>query len=125
LACGLVIFGAHHPKRVARVEIVTPKPRERTAEAGKKSRPRPTDKDHAAQFGVECLEPDGEADIDTIHRRYKKWCTDRGSTPLPGKKIAGLLAELFDDAGISIVERGGRMIALGVSVKEPARAIVS
>jgi hypothetical protein len=116
LACCLIIFGAHHHKPVARVEIVTPR---RNTEVIEKPKPKPqlADKHHAAQFGVECLDPEGEVDFNTIHRRYKQWCLDRGFAPLPGKRIAHELADLFDDAGIPVVERNGKMIALDVSVK--------
>jgi hypothetical protein len=38
---------------------------------------------------------------------------------LPGKRIARLLADLFEEAGIRVIERSGQMVAVGVSVKEP------
>jgi hypothetical protein len=41
LACCLMIFGAHHHRPAARIEIVTPRPRESASEAARKPRRQP------------------------------------------------------------------------------------
>jgi hypothetical protein len=55
------------------------------------------------------------------------WCATKGIEPLPAAQIGLLLAELFDGAGLSIAERDGRLMAVGVSLQsqEPALLIAT
>jgi hypothetical protein len=135
LACGLIIFGAHHSSR--RVEVVMPKtmPIVATAEPTEPSRipdpqsgevPRiPTVKEHAARFAVECMHPEGEADLQAIQQRYGTWrARNAPDVRYPQATVAHALAELFEDAGIAINERDDRFVAVGVSLKEPVGVLV-
>jgi hypothetical protein len=115
LACCLLIFGAHHA--VPRVEIVTPVPVARRPQPAMAVTPKPVAdlKQHAAQFALACLTPGGEADIFAIRDRYPSWCP-------PGERrseaeIGQALAALFNGAGIDVIERDGRLIAVGVSLR--------
>lgn len=80
---------------------------------------------HAAQFAVDRLHPmeDGGSELTAIHRDYRDWCATKGIEPLPAAQIGLLLAELFDGVGLSIAERDGRLMAVGVSLKPQARTL--
>lgn len=118
IACCLLMFGAH-PAR-SRVEVVTPQPRWSATEPNPTKRKKPaSEKEHAARFGLACLRPGGEADLEAIRSSYRAWSaleapSDRPSEP----RMAKALAQLFDDAGLIVVERGGRLVVLGVSIKQ-------
>jgi hypothetical protein len=116
LACCLLIFGAHHVAR--RVEIVSP-----ISPIGNPSPKRKpaTVKDHAARFALECLQPGGEAELDAIGRRYGSWRSpaDRFSK----LQVRQAVADLFEEAGIQVVERGEQIIAVGVSLKQPENSM--
>jgi hypothetical protein len=112
LACCLLIFGAHH--RAPRVEIITPTAAKPTTRASKGD----ALKQHAAEFALTCLQPGGEADLQAIRTTYRLWCP-------PGERradaeIGRALAALFDGANIPVVEREGRRIVVGVSLKSVA-----
>jgi hypothetical protein len=81
-------------------------------------------KKHAAQFAMERLYPTKEegAELSKIHQAYRDWCRTKGIDPLLPPQIGLLLAELFDGVGLSIAERDGKLIAIGVVLKlqEPA-----
>jgi hypothetical protein len=76
-------------------------------------------KKHAAQFAVERLYPTEEdgSELSAIHCAYLEWCETKGIDPFPAAQIGLLLAELFDGAGLSILERDGRLTAIGVSLR--------
>jgi hypothetical protein len=144
LACGLLVFGAHQPdmRRAGRVED----------EDNTKTGPEPlvlehsvtgelstiqqqtvrkrviSKKKHAAQFAVERLHPAerGGSELSAIHQAYREWCEAKGIEPLPAAQIGLLLAEMFDGAGLSIAERAGELIAIGVALKlqQPATSSV-
>ena len=133
LACGLLlVFGAHQPSRLragraenAR-EKTAPDPLELEQLVGAeisaqlKVRKRVISKQkHAAQFAVERLHPtgDGGSELTAIHQDYREWCRTKGIDPLPPPQIELLLAELFDGVGLSIAERDGKHIAIGVALK--------
>jgi hypothetical protein len=138
LACCLMIFGAHHHRRVPHVEIVAAVPARASAEplAVRARRPRAarrtgkgralTAKDRAALFAIECLEPNGEADLLAIQARYGSWSAGRPSNKrFPPAQIGRALAELLDETGITVTERDGRLVAIGISLRDPeSRAIV-
>ncbi len=53
----------------------------------------------------------GGSELTAIRRDYRDWC-----------EIGLLLAELFDGAALSIQERDGRQLAIGVALKAPGPA---
>jgi hypothetical protein len=112
LACCLLIFGAHH--RAPHVEIITPTFAKPTTNTNRGD----AIKQHAAEFALTCLQPGGEADLQAIRTTYRLWCP-------PGERradaeIGRALAALFDGANISVVEREGRRVVVGVSLKSVA-----
>ena len=135
LAAGVLIFGAHH-QRTPWVEVITPLPVQpideppimpviarsapRKSAAARKSNGKDKVSDiieqHAAKFAVECLTPGGEADLEAIRDQYHAWCPpDRR---ISAAKIGHALANLFRQAGIEIADRNGRLVAIGVSLKQ-------
>jgi hypothetical protein len=140
LACGLLVFGAHQHRRrrAGRAENADEKtapeplalerpgdaeiPVELTLRKRVISKPK-----HAAQFAVERLHPmaEGGSELTAIHRDYRDWCATKGIEPLPAAQIGLLLAELFDGAGLSIAERDGRLMAVGVSLKTQERPMLA
>ena len=76
-------------------------------------------KQHAAKFAVECLrpDPDGEVDLLALRDKYGAWCpADRR---LPEATIGRALADLFKGAGIPIAKRNGKLVAIGVTLRQP------
>lgn len=108
LACGLIAFAAHRRSddliEVAEI-VVEPPPVARPAE-------------HAAQFAVEALQPakGKRLDLTKVHTAYQAWCASKGVQPLGANQIGGALAQLFDDAGITVAKRHGKFVAIGVSL---------
>jgi hypothetical protein len=142
LACGLLVFGAHQPssRRAGRAkneeQTTAPEPltleRSVDAEIPMELTVRKrviSKKKHAAQFAVERLKPtdDAGSELSAIHRDYRDWCATKGIEPLPAAQIGLLLAELFDGVGLSVAERDGRLMAVGVSLRaqEPARLVTT
>jgi hypothetical protein len=137
LAACLMIFGGHQHRRAPRVEAVTPEPvgprkaPVAPARKAKSRRSKPparimTAEERAAQFALECLQPQGEADIEDIEALYASWAAGR---PLDREfsraEIGKALAQLMKETGIAVEERDGRLIAVGISVKGPeSRAII-
>src|SRR5262245_47778787 len=133
LACGLLAFGAHQPskRRVGRAENTcretAPEPLVLERPVGAESPAELTvrkrvvsKKKHATQFAMERLYPAeaGGSELSTIHQAYRDWCGAKDIDPLPAGQIGLLLAEMFDGAGLSIEERDGRLLAVGVSVRQ-------
>lgn len=119
LGVGLIAFAAHGHgplRQSAGVDAATLEP------APRKTVVR--ELEHAAQFAIEALAPthDGEAELLAIHGAYRDWCQAKGIEPLPAAQIGSALDHLFDGTGITITERNGRRVALGVAVKsQPKR----
>jgi hypothetical protein len=112
LACGLIAFAAHHrhkPDTQAQVEPVV----------------RPSE--HAARFAVETLRRGGQIEIVQLQGVYRRWCLEKGFTPLPDGQVTAALAQLFERAGITIERHQGRLIAVGISLDgaSECRALVS
>jgi hypothetical protein len=85
----------------------------------------PTARDRAAQFARECLAPEGEADLQAIQARFVAWSAQRGiEARISGAKIGKALAAMLKDGGVDVMERDGRLIAVGISLKEPGRELV-
>jgi hypothetical protein len=131
LACGLLVFGAHQPtrRRVVRVEnadqATAPEPMRLEQPVGRDVSTELTirkrvvsKKKHAAQFAVERLYPtaEGGTELSAIHHDYRDWCETKGIEPLAAGQIGLLLAELFDGIGLSVSERDGCLVAVGVSL---------
>jgi hypothetical protein len=116
LGCCLLIFGAHH--RPCRIEIASPAPAPLTS-TPLQCIPAAKDRaDHAARFALQCFDPGGETELEAIRARYAAWCAPPNR--LPDAQIGRALAELFNEAGITIAERGGRLVAQGLSLKPEA-----
>jgi len=113
LGCCLLIFGAHHRPR--RIEIVSPAPAPLTNTPLQCIPTAKDHADHAARFALQCFDPGGETELEAIRARYAAWCAPPNR--LPDAQIGRALAELFNDAGITIAERGGRLVAQGLSLK--------
>jgi hypothetical protein len=133
LAACLMIFGGHQHRRAPHVEVITPEPadprrppvapaRRAKARRSKTVMRTMTAEDRAAQFALECLQPQGEADIEALEALYASWAAGR---PLDREfsraEIGNALAQLMKETGIAIEERDSRLIAVGISVKEPGR----
>jgi hypothetical protein len=134
LACGLLVFGAHQPHKNGdgRPQVVDTLPAQPLVVEEPAPIAQPdvaihkrviSKQKHAAQFAVERLHPteEGGSELTTIHRDYRDWCATKGIEPLPAAQIGLLLAELFDGAGLSIAERNGKLMAIGVALEARER----
>ncbi len=129
LAACLMIFGGHRHRPAH--PVATPNQPTAPVRKAKTCRSKAvvrtmTAEDRAAQFALECLQPQGEADIEAIEALYASWAAGQ---PLAREfsrvEIGNALAQLMKESGIAIEERDGRLIAVGISVKRPeCRAIV-
>ena len=108
LACGLIAFAAHH-RRYDPVEIA-----EIVVEPALIVHPT----EHAARFAVEALQPakGKRLDLMAVHVAYRAWCARKGTQPLSANQIGTALAQLFNEAGITVAKRQGRFVAIGVSL---------
>jgi hypothetical protein len=133
LACFLMVFGAHRPKRADRTEVQEPTrseievqaPREpkpsiaapgRTRASKRKEGPRAADDPllQAKAFAVARLAPDDDAsaNIKDVLRAYATWCRSGNVKQLPAEAMASALDTLFG------VERDGKdYMVQGVSLK--------
>jgi hypothetical protein len=118
LGCGLLAYGAHHTRR-QRTSSLEPEVYSASPQLEPATRKK---KEHAAHFAVHGLRPaTGEErgpPLVAIQREYGRWCEEKGLQPLSPAQIGLALAELFESAGISIAEHEGRLMAVGVSIKE-------
>lgn len=75
--------------------------------------------EHAAKFGVDCLEPlpHAHASLEAIKARYLDWCESIGVEPLPDAQIGKALADLFAGAGLHAEDWRGRVVIVGIAVK--------
>src|SRR5262249_9093751 len=82
------------------------------------SPPAMPDAEHAAHFAVEALKPAPEeaADLLAVFRAYVSWCNTRRMRPLSEAQFGAALATVFDRAGVPVVEREGRVLALGLGI---------
>jgi hypothetical protein len=115
LACCLLIFGAHGS--TTRVEVVNAQP----TEPLKPAAASPTE--HAARFAFECIEPGGQADLKEVAQRYRAWVAAAGDKHLEPDELADATSKLFERAGVRIVIRAGRLVALGVTLKPQSRQV--
>lgn len=121
LGVGLIAFAAHGRREDAVPELAATPIVE--VETPRKTKTVVRDAEHAAQFAVEALTParDDGADLLEIHGAYRNWCQEKGVEALPAAKIGAALAHLFDGTGITVAERDGRRVAMGVAVKAQTR----
>ena len=129
LAACLLAFGAHRrlhaPRIVAKAEVLEPAPatpkqkwrspkRTKVIEAPKVDNPR----QHAAQFGLECLRPDpnGETTPRSLHQRYVTWCSDSGLPTLPAPQIAQEMKALLIEAGMKFEQRDKTAVVRGITI---------
>jgi hypothetical protein len=125
LACCLLVFGAHSPQRrqavVAKEEVQLPQLPPAPLKANEVPRQPKllSPRDLAARFALERLNPNGDgAELTAIRREYRAWSTTRPERHAE-IDVSRALADLFADAGITVAEQDGRLVVLGVSLKEP------
>jgi hypothetical protein len=132
LACFLMVFGAHRPKKQAdRAEVQEPTRSEIDVQARREPKPsiaassrtrkrkdnvRETDDPmlQAKAFAVARLAPDDDAsaNIKDVLREYATWCRSGNVKQLPAEAMASALDMLFG------VEKDGKdYVVLGVSLK--------
>ena len=137
LACCLMIFGGHHHRQphVQAVTSLSPCP------TGSCPRRRPQAGGLAApRAGRRGRRPRRTAlrrsRANASLRRARPTC--RRSRPAswhgglsaaatggsPARKIGRALADLLQESGVAVMERDGRLIAVGISLKEPGRELV-
>ncbi|HRQ25810.1 hypothetical protein, partial [Hyphomicrobium sp.] len=83
--------------------------------------------EHVAQFAVETLRPAPEesADLMAVFRAYVTWCRARQTAPLSEAKFGAALATVFDRTGVPVVEKDGRVLAIGVGIGDNPRMIAA
>jgi hypothetical protein len=127
LACCLLIFGVHSPRReatplepIVEPEVQKPRTQRNRKVDGTPRQLKPlSPRDHAARFALERLTPHGNgAELTAIRQEYRAWSAARPER-YSEDDVSRELAELFAKAGITISERDGRLVVLGVSLKEP------
>ena len=112
LGAALIAFGAHRRRKLEERKLAA----RAVSEMPRKAVIR--EAEHAAQFAVEALTPaaEHEADLLTLHDAYRGWCDSKGIEPLSAARIGAVLANLFDGTGITIADRDGRRVAIGIAV---------
>lgn len=114
LGCGLIAYAGHGRRHEPEV------PPPVTVEPAS-ARPAFAEGNHAAQFAFDRLWPSAKgdgADMLAIHAAYRKWCAEKGHQPASGAALGKLLGDVFEGVGISVIERDGRMLAMGVKLAE-------
>lgn len=123
LGAALLAFGAHggRHREATPAAIVDVKP-ERPVD---QPAPRVSNKDHAAKFGVECLEAadDVETSLSEIGEAYLSWCKRSKIAPLKPAALGSTLATLFDDAGLPVRENDGDLYVTGVRVRRDVQSL--
>ena len=70
-------------------------------------------------FAIERLNPKGDgAELTAIRQDYRAWNASRLEKHSEAD-VSRALADLFANARITITEQNGRLVVLGVSLKEP------
>jgi hypothetical protein len=114
LGAALIAFGAHgKPERANR-----PSPEQGASSvANAISLLAPSAMDHAIRFSGEVLTP---SDVDTpvakLHPAYLAWCRSRGQTPFSPREIGYELVNLFNRAGVEIIETDGTKYIAGARI---------
>jgi hypothetical protein len=117
LACCLLVYGAHSPRRRQSAEPSLKE--EIQAPAAPRLRKLLSPRDLAARFAIERLNPNGDGvELAAIRQEYRAWSVTRPEKHSEAE-VCRALADLFADAGITITEQDGRLVVLGVSLKEP------
>lgn len=116
LACCLLEFGAHHPRRWEAIveEKAKAVPADGTTQAVYDER------EQARDFIVEVLHPQPSAmtPLADIRSAYLGWCDENGIEPQPPHKIVPAMIRPFDKAGLRGEQVDGKPIVYGVTVKE-------
>ena len=106
LGCGLISFAGHRRHKAeptATAAILTP-----TA-------------DQLQRFAFDQLFPATQASagaaIPAIQSAYARWCAERNIAPLSGEALGEAMADLFARVGISLAQRNGQLMAMGVMLK--------
>ena len=127
LACCLLIYGAHSPRRRRRgtqeplaEEVIRPPPLRSLKTETLPRRPKLlSPRDLAARFALERLNSHGDgAELTAIRQDYRAWSVTRPETHSEAE-VSRALADLFAEAGFTVTQKNGRVVVLGVSLKEP------
>lgn len=124
----LIAFGAHgHHGRKGEVEIALKQSDPTPASKEPVSRPAMpiSNKDHAAKFGLECLEAsaDAETSLSDIGEAYLRWCKRSNLPPLRPAALGSTMAKLFEDAGLPVHQAGDDLYVTGVQVRADVTAL--
>jgi hypothetical protein len=117
LGCGLIAYAGHGRRREAGVIDVP----DITIEPAASPRQAFAEGNAVAQFAFDRLWPDARgdgADVLAIHQAYREWCRGKGVEPLAGPALGRALGDVFENVGIPVIERDGKMLALGVRLAE-------
>lgn len=119
LGAALLAFGAHGARHI-RAEVVAPTPSPSVDRRTRKpARSVGSTKDHAAKFGVECLESanDAETSLSEIGEAYLGWCKISGTSPMAPAALGATLAGLFEDAGLPVRQGDCDLYVSGVRLR--------
>jgi acid phosphatase family membrane protein YuiD len=125
LACCLLVYGAHSPRRrrrgtqepLAQEVIQPPPPRSLKTETQPRRPKLLSPQDLAARFALERLNPHGDAaEFTAIRQDYRAWSGTRPETHSEAE-FSRALANLFAEAGFTVTQKNGRVVVLGVSLK--------
>jgi hypothetical protein len=126
LGCGLLSFAGHrsrqhgpdadtpHATPVAAAPVPTPVPTT-VVDAVEENAPP------LLRFAISHILPDragGSTSILAITDAYQQWCADRQIAPLKGAALGRALSSLFKGVGVTVEERDGEWVAVGVQLKD-------
>jgi hypothetical protein len=120
LAVGLIAFVAHGRQRAH--EIVPPAP----AASSPSIEPLPSSAPAAVErFAFEHLFParsDEGVDVAAIEARVMRWCAQQ-RIEAPRAELGRAMGDLFAAAGIPVERRGGKLMAMGLKLKDEQAAL--
>lgn len=132
LAAGLLAFGARWENdrpQTGKMQLLEPEPRQIEKPIAPSS--RPTARQQAARFGLECLEKDPDSTLIPNHlfHAYRNWCAEKQLEELPAQQFAREIQQLLGKAGITIdrTETGPlvRGVVLRLSAKDESPSSIS
>jgi hypothetical protein len=133
LAAALLAFAGHssgtpHRAPSASAPAATSAPRETVDAhpiAAQVKLPVANVREHAALFGLECLEPapDRHAPLGEIRQIYAGWCEAKGVAALPDAEIGGALADLFSAAGLRVRKVEGQLAIVGAAIRQRTQIV--
>ena len=64
-------------------------------------------------------------ELTAIEAELRRWCTEKKFALPSPKALGAAMADLFADTGIELEDRGGRLMAIGVSLKTEPLALTA